>query len=193
MDLIVPLLSRQDVLLFVDEVDTQLNGHHIFQRLIAPMNGDPFFFLQKQLSFARHNLVVFYALSSPIEDIGKAPKWPDFLSRIPAAHQIRLPKFTSPIDRIYRAISLLPRGHFPVKNVQAAALLYIGLREWKSSRELEQALELAKARISETPPVLALTHIETSHQDIEQISESTGIDIFGFDYGHVLEIVTTGI
>jgi hypothetical protein len=188
MDLIVPMMSRLDILLFIDEVDTELEGAHIFQRLIAPMNGDPFFFLQKQMSFEKQNLVVFFALSSKEEKIEEAKKWSDFRSRIPDAHRIHLPKFDDPIDRIYRAVSQLQRGAFPVKHVQGSALLYIGLRAWRSSRELEQALELAKTRIHETPPVLELRHIGTSHEDIEKVSQATGFDLFAFDYSHILEI-----
>jgi hypothetical protein len=181
LDVIVALLAldkNQTVLLFVDEVDSQLNGQSMFQRLIAPMYGDPFFFLQKQVSFAKKNLVVFYALSGKAEDIQNTPKWPDFLSRIPSAHQITLPKFESPVDRIYRAVAFLPKGAFKVTRVQAVALLYIGLQNCASVRELEQALEQAKARITSVPPVLELGHVATSPQDVDDLANETKFDIF---------------
>jgi hypothetical protein len=63
-DVIFALNSHNPVFLFIDEVDTLLDGKSILERLIAPMNGDPFFFLRRQLSFAKQNLVVFFALSS---------------------------------------------------------------------------------------------------------------------------------
>ena len=148
MDVMIVSMTRRSTLLFIDEVDTELDEKNMFQRLIAPMNGDPFFFAQKQASFAKQNLVIFYALSASVDDVKSAQKWPDFLSRIPVAHQIRLPKFNSAFERIYRAISILLRGPVPVRRVEAAALLYIGLRNWASSRELEQELELAKGRDS---------------------------------------------
>jgi hypothetical protein len=171
IDVMISLMTRSSTLLFIDEVDTQLNGKNMFQRLIAPMNGDPFFFSQKQVSFSKQNIVIFYALSVKTEEINKTQKWPDFLSRIPTAHQIILPKFDSPFERIYRAISILPRGPSPVLRVEAAALLYIGLRSWASSRELEQALELAKSRITQQSEILKLTNVASSWQDIEAVSE----------------------
>lgn len=181
-DVLVALATHKPILLFIDEVDTQLDDRSMFQRLIAPMNGDPFFFLQKQVSFAKQDIVVFFALSSRIDDLGKRQKWPDFLSRIPSAHQIKLPAFNSPIDRIYRTIAMLPKGPFPVTYVEASALLYIGLRIWTSVRELEQALDLAKMRcVSSSSRVLELAHIALSTQDVDQVAkEGEGTyDIFG--------------
>jgi len=94
------LLGRQALLLFIDEADTQLQDAGWFERWIAPMNGDRFFFRQKHIwffffrrkhiSFANQNLVIFYALSSKAEDLIQRQKWLDFLSRIPRAHQIGL-------------------------------------------------------------------------------------------------------
>jgi hypothetical protein len=179
-DVLIALTAHQTVLLFIDEVDTQLDERHMFQRLIAPMNGDPFFLLQKQMSFAKQNLVVFFALSSKPEDMKGKQKWPDFLSRIPPAHQIRLPEFKHPLDRIYRAVAMLPAGVFPVARVQATALLYIGLRPWTSVRELEQALELAKMRtLASSSEVLELADIALSTQDVEDVEKATTTDIFG--------------
>jgi hypothetical protein len=175
IDVMIALTTHRPVLLFIDEVDTQIGDTNIFHRLIAPMNGDPFFFSQKQISFAKQNLVIFYALSSKIDEIKNAQKWPDFLSRIPSLHQITLPAFDSPFERIYRTISMLPQSTAPVRLVQAAALAYIGMRNWASARELEHAVELAKARITESPRVLELTHIAPSWQDVEAVSGS----IFG--------------
>lgn len=58
-DVLIALTGRELVFLFVDEVDTLLNGKSMLERLIAPMNGDPFFFHGKQVSFAEKPLVVF--------------------------------------------------------------------------------------------------------------------------------------
>jgi hypothetical protein len=140
IDVMMALVTHQPTLLFIDEVDTQLDEKYMFHRLIAPMNDDKFLFSQKQISLSKQNLVIFYALSSSVDEIKRTQKWPDFLSRIPAAHHITLPKFDSPLERIYRTVGILPRGMYPVRHVEAAALLYIGLREWTSSRELEQTL-----------------------------------------------------
>jgi hypothetical protein len=189
MDLVAALLWRRPVVLFIDEVDTQLDGQNIFQRLIAPMNGDPFHFLQKQLSFARQDLVVFYALSSRLEDITAARKWPDFLSRIPQRHQIRLPAFASVVDRIYRAAGILPREPFGVTRVQAAALVYIGLYSWTSSRTFEQELALAKMRMPPNHHVLELVHVAPAYEDIDALTKETGVDIFACDPDAVIEIV----
>jgi hypothetical protein len=166
-----------------------LDGQNIFQRLIAPMNGDPFHFLQKQLSFARQDLVVFYALSSRLEDITAARKWPDFLSRIPQRHQIRLPAFASVVDRIYRAAGILPREPFGVTRVQAAALVYIGLYSWTSSRTFEQELALAKMRMPPNHHVLELVHVAPAYEDIDALTKETGVDIFACDPDAVIEIV----
>jgi hypothetical protein len=178
MDIIVALNSHNPVILFVDEVDTQIDGRNLFQRLIAPMNGDPFFFNERQISFAKQNLVVFYALSSRVEDINTV-KWPDFLSRVPSGNRITLPNFKLPIERIYRAVSVLPKGAFAVERVQAAALLYIGLRNWASSRELEQAVELAKIRAMGSPKVLELGDLVSTWDDVKSVSDATNSE--GFD------------
>ena len=180
IDVLIALTTHETVLLFIDEVDTELDGRSIFQRLIGPMNGDPFFFLEKQVSFAKQNLVVFFALSRKKDELKETMKFPDFLSRIPAAHQINLPKFTDPIDRIYRAVATLPKVPFPVKRVQAAALLYIGLRAWTSVRELEQALELAKMRtVKLSSQVLELADIALSTQDVDDVGKACSIDVWG--------------
>jgi len=47
IDVMIALMTRRATLLFIDEVDTQLDDKNVFQRLIAPMNGDLFFFAQK--------------------------------------------------------------------------------------------------------------------------------------------------
>ena len=189
MDVLIALLSEDAVLLFVDEVDSQLDGKQIFQRLIAPINGDPFFFLQKQVSFSKQNLVVFYALSSKMEDNEGAHKWPDFLSRIPAEHQIQLPSFASPIERMYRAVSMLPRGSLPIMKVEAAALLYVGLRDWTSSRELEQAIDLAKLRVGDTGAALELPHIAPSVEEVDWVAKQSGVDIYSAP-DNILDIIS---
>ena len=198
MDAVSALLSNRHVLLFIDEVDTQLDGEYMFQRLIAPMNGDPFFFLQKQLSFVEKNLVVFFALSRKPDEISSAQKWPDFLSRIPNNHKISLPNFSCPIERIYRAVATLPRGKFPVTKVQAAALLYIAIRPWSSSRELEQALEFAKLKshgeediikVQGEDNILELAHIASLHEDIDFVCEKmhAKFNLYS-DYDSIVEI-----
>ncbi|MGE0279038.1 MAG: ABC transporter ATP-binding protein [Rhizobiaceae bacterium] len=171
IDVMIALMAHRPTLLFIDEVDTELDGKNMFHRLIAPMNGDPFFFAQKQISFSKQNLVIFYALSSGVDELKRTQKWPDFLSRIPSAHQITLPNFDSALERIYRTISILPVGMYSCRRVEAAALLYIGLREWASSRELEQTLQLAKERITGDPRILRLKNMASSWQDIEAVSE----------------------
>ncbi len=181
-DVLIALTGRESVFLFVDEVDTLLNGKSMLERLIAPMNGDPFFFHGKQVSFAEKPLVVFFALSSSPEQMEGRQKWTDFLSRIPSAHRIALPESNSPLDRIYRAVSRLTS---PVTRVEASALLYIGLREWTSVRELEQAVELAKTRAAISgAAVLELAHIAVSREDVEEVEKRAKswygeVDIFG--------------
>src|ERR1700720_4584634 len=44
LDVMVASMTRRSTLLFIDEIDTELDEKNMFQRLIAPMNGDPFFF-----------------------------------------------------------------------------------------------------------------------------------------------------
>lgn len=185
-DVLIALTHHQPVLLFIDEVDAKLGGESIFRRLIAPMNGDPFFFMQKPISFAKQNLIVFFALSAKPEDIGGAEKWPDFLSRIPPTHHIKLPEFGNPLCRIYRAVAMLQRGHFPVSHIEAAALMYIGLRPWSSVRELEHAVEAAKLRAASSP-ALELADIALSPQDIDDVNDLCGSDIYAGPT-HLVEI-----
>ncbi len=188
-DVLIALTAHRPILLFIDEVDTQLDGRISFQRLIAPMNGDPFFFLQKQISFAKQNLVVFFAMSRKPEDMKDAAKWPDFLSRIPPTHHIKLPEFGNPLCRIYRAVAMLQRGKFAVHQIEAAALMYIGLRPWSSVRELEQAVEMAKIQATTSSSnALELAHVALSAQDIDDVKSATDIDIF-LGPTNVLEII----
>lgn len=177
LDVLIALAATRDVLLFIDEVDTRIDHNHIFQKLIAPMNGDPFFFLQKEVSFASQNLAVFYALSGKREVVSSAAKWPDFLSRIPPAHRIALPDFGNPIERIYRVIGLLSRGTLKVGFVETHALLYIGWTDWASSRELQQAVELARARMAPDDDVLELAHLATD-EDVRHLGRSKNVDIY---------------
>jgi hypothetical protein len=185
MDVLIALITHNPVFLFIDEVDTLLDGKSMLEKLIAPMNGDSFFYRDKQISFSKQNLVVFFALSSDPDAMKTRQKWTDFLSRIPHAHRITLPQFKSPLDRIYRSVSKLPDGKFGIRKVEAIALLYIALRNWTSVRELEQALELAKVRAhSEDSRVLELAHITVSPEDIEEVErvakmEYGTVDILG--------------
>jgi hypothetical protein len=187
IDVVYALTSHRPVFLFIDEVDTLLDGKSMLERLIAPMNGDPFFFRGKQMSLANQDIVVFFALSSSPEKMQERQKWTDFLSRIPQAHRISLPTLEAPIDRVYKTISMLPRGKFPATRVQAAALLYIGLKNWVSVRELEQAVDAAKLRAAARGGVLALelADIAVTPEDVEEVEAAVTkryggtIDIFG--------------
>jgi hypothetical protein len=187
LDMMLGLLSHPAVVLFVDEVDSELDGQFVFQRLIAPMNGDEFFFLQKQLSFKRHNLIAFYAMSSTSDEVRTRRKGEDFLSRIPQHHRIKLPSLSDPIDKIYRTVAVLSRPPFKYKRVEAAALLYVGARKWRSSRELEQALDLAKSRPLPDEQVLTLEHIAVSAEDVLDVQKVSNFDIFGYPQ-RVIEI-----
>lgn len=194
-DVIYALTKHRPVFLFIDEVDTILNGKSMLEKLIAPMNGDPFFFRGKQMSFENQDIVVFFALSSSPEKMEERQKWTDFLSRVPQAHRINLPTLASPIDRVYKAISMLPRGKFPVRQIQASALLYIGLKDWTSVRELEQAVDAAKIRAAARGGIatLELADIAVTPQDVDdveaKISERYGgtIDILGSS-NHLIDI-----
>jgi hypothetical protein len=194
-DVVYALTSHRPVFLFIDEVDTLLDGKSMLERLIAPMNGDPFFFRGKQMSIANQDIVVFFALSSSPEKMHERQKWTDFLSRIPQAHRISLPTLESPIDRVYKAIAMLPRGKFPAARVQAVALLYIGLKNWVSVRELEQAVDAAKLRAATRGGVvtLELADIAVTPEDVEEVEAAVTkryggtIDIFGSS-NHLVEI-----
>jgi hypothetical protein len=189
-DVIYALTKHRPVFVFIDEVDTLLDGKSILERLIAPMNGDPFFFHGKQMSIAKQNLVVFFALSTSPEKMEGRQKWTDFLSRIPQAQRISLPEFKSEIDRAYRAISMLPKGEFPVTRIQAAALLYIGVKNWTSVRELEQTLDAAKIRTAArgSSATLELADIAVTPQEVNEVEKHYGsVDIFASS-AHVIEI-----
>ena len=194
MDVLIALTVHEPVFLFIDEVDTLLDGKSMLEKLIAPMNGDSFFYRDKQLSFGKQNLVVFFALSSNPDAMKTRQKWTDFLSRIPPAHRITLPQFKCPLDRIYRSVSKIPDGKFGMRRVEAIALLYIALRNWTSVRELEQTLEVAKVRAhSENSNVLELAHVTVSPEDVEEVKRVTekeygSIDILGGP-ANIIEIV----
>jgi hypothetical protein len=177
LDVILALASHRDVVLFVDEVDTEIAGHRMFQKLIAPMNGDKFFFREKEVEFARQNIVGFYALSGHRDALEQAPKWPDFLSRIPAEHRFVLPTFDNPFERLFRAIGILYRGNMRVTKATVHALLYLSLHEWTSSRELDQALESAKTRMRDPGRVLDLEHVARSVDDVRMTANASKVDI----------------
>lgn len=187
LDVVLSLASHRDVVLFIDEVDTEIDGRRIFQKLIAPMNGDKFFFQEKEVSFTRQNIVGFYALSSHRDVLEQAPKWPDFLSRIPAEHRFVLPKFDTPFERLFRAIGILTRGKMSVTKVSVHALLYLSLRDWSSSREMDQTLELAKVRLRDPSRILDLEHVARSLDDLREVAGSSNIAI-GIEVNKPIEI-----
>jgi hypothetical protein len=143
------------------------------------MNGDTFFFFEKQVSFSKQNLVVLYALSTSPEELAEKHKWPDFLSRIPFEHQFVLPTFDSHFERLFRAVGILARGPLSISTVSCQALLFLSLHSWKSSREMDQALELAKVRLRDSAGTLQVEDVVTSLEDIEIISREQKVDIFG--------------
>lgn len=188
LDVLLGLASRRDIVLFLDEVDTEIDGRRIFQKLIAPINGERFFFQEKQLSFGKQNVVGFYALSSGRDDLHHAPKWPDFLSRIPAGHRFELPAFDSPFERLFRALGILRRGRVKVERATVHALMYLSLREWRSSRELDQGIELAKARLRDPTKVLDLEHVALSLADVREVSVRANVSI-AHEVNDVISIV----
>jgi hypothetical protein len=106
LEIAIALIHHEYVVALVDEVDTPINNQSMYQRLIAPMNGEDFFLAGKELSFSGRRLVFFFALSSPLESQKSVPKWEDFLSRIPKQNQIRLPGINSSLaEKCLRAIA----------------------------------------------------------------------------------------
>jgi len=174
LDVLLAIAKHRDVVLFVDEVDTEIEQRHIFQKLIAAMNGDSFFFLEKQISFAKQNLVGIYALSSGRAQLESKPKWPDFLSRVPEEHRFVLPSFNTPFEKLIRAASILLSKPSSVSKISFQAMLYLGLCEWSSARELEQSLELAKLRLDCAELPMELEHIATTIDDVVRTESKHG-------------------
>lgn len=187
LDVLLAIARHKPVLLFVDEVDTEIGGQHIFQKLIAPMNGDDFFFQGKSLSFAKQNLVVCFALSATRDKLVDKPKWPDFLSRIPSSHQISLPSLDVPKERVVRALGALARkrqqaaGPASVTRVSFQALLYLGLNSWASARELDQAIDMALLRAVEPEGELLLEHFVQDVELILSAEQASGTRILGVE------------
>jgi hypothetical protein len=187
LDVLLALARHKPVVLFIDEVDTEIDGRHIFQKLIAPINGDLFFFLGKQLSFAKQNLVVCHALSSQRDKLKETPKWPDFLSRIPKEHRFVLPSLNSEFERVFRAMNSLIRHakkskeYREVSKISCQALLYLGHYPWESARELDQALEMALLRKADPNLPLDLEHVVTDAKSVLATERERGVAILGID------------
>ena len=187
LDVLLAIARHKPVLLFVDEVDTEIENQHMFQKLIAPMNGDPFFFEGKSLSFAKQNLIVCFALSADRKDVEGKPKWRDFESRIPSGHRISLPSLGVPKERLFRALGALAKkreqvaGQGALVKVSFQALLYLGLNSWESARELDQAIDMAILRASDPGSELLLEHFV---QDVELVllaEQSSKTQILGVE------------
>ena len=73
--------------------------------------------------------------------------------------------------------------------VEAAALLYVGLRDWTSSRELEQAIDLAKLRVGDTGAALELPHIAPSVEEVDWVAKQSGVDIYSAP-DNILDIIS---
>jgi hypothetical protein len=191
LDVLLALAKHRPVLLFIDEVDTEIDGKHIFQKLIAPMNGDDFFFQGKLVSLAKQNLVVCHALSALPATLENKPKWPDFLSRIPSEHQFNLPSLEHPLERVFRALSSLIRhaerfsNYAGVSRISYQALLYLGLNAWASARELDQALEMGLLRLADPNAALELEHLVLDPSAVFQAEREQSIAIFGETDFHV--------
>ena len=86
-----------------------------------------------------------------------------------------LPAFDTPFERLFRAIGILRRGRLKVQKVSVHALLYLSLRDWSSSREMDQALELAKVRLRDPNNVLDLEHVARSLDDVREVVASSNV------------------
>jgi hypothetical protein len=187
LDTLLALARHKPVVLFVDEVDTAIEERHFFQKLIAPMNGDDFFFQGKMVSFSKQNLVVCFALSAVRNALDGKPKWPDFLSRIPVEHQFSLPSLQSPIERVFRALTSLVRHaqklttYANISKVSYQTLLFLGFNPWQSARELDQAVEMGLLRAGDPNSPLLLQHVVLDASVVLQVETMQQVQIFGAD------------
>jgi hypothetical protein len=115
-------------------------------------------------------------MSSRPEHVREQKKGPDFLSRIPEHHHIKLPSLDDPIEKIYRAINLLNRRPPIIGSIEGAALAYIGRKKWNSSRELEQTLDLAKSRWLGGHAPLTLEDVAVTAENVREVHKEI------FDY-----------
>jgi hypothetical protein len=185
LDTLLALSRHKPIVLFVDEVDTTIEERHIFQKLIAPMNGDEFFFQGKMMSLSKQNLLVCFALSATPDTLESKPKWKDFLSRIPTEHRFRLPSLQSPLERVFRALSSLVRyaekltTYGGVSKISYQALLFLGFNPWQSARELDQAVEMGVLRTGDPNALLMLEHVVQEASVVKEVETKEKVKIFG--------------
>jgi hypothetical protein len=119
-------------------------------------------------------------MSSPPEALEKAPKGSDFLSRIPPGNRLQIPGINSSYqEKLYRTVALLGKNSPRIKKARANALYFIGLNDWASTRELEQRLQQAVAKIPASRTCLELADIADAEK-IAQLQKRHGCDIYGF-------------
>lgn len=184
-DVLIAFAERKDVVLFVDEVDTHIEGQSLFRKLIAPMNGDLFYFMGKQISFAKQNLVAFYALSGKRDALEQTQKWPDFLSRVPRDHRFQLPSLDIPSERLLRVVTALLDGASEPVRVSYLALLFICLRKWESSRDLDQAMQALRLRNRGHQATVQIEDVAFSLSEIQDINGAFNLDLLELEDGLV--------
>jgi hypothetical protein len=181
LEILLKLARHREVVIFVDEVDTGIRNEHMFQKLIALMNGEPLVLFGKQMVFSGLNLVMFFALSSSLESVKGKPKGGDFLSRIPKDQRLVLPALENPRERWVRVMSVLLRNSESVA-ISHQAMLYLGLRPWESTRELEQHLDTI--RHSGT---IELHNVVDNVETIYAVEDQTGVNILSAE-DHRIEL-----
>lgn len=197
-DVLLSLASNRTTILFLDEIDASINDCYIFENLIGPMNGQRFSFGAREISLSkkdllkRSNLLIFYAASKDINQIMEMPKGPDFISRVPDYNVIEeLPSINSSyIERIVRAISILTKMAPNVKRIHKRALLYIGLKEWSSTRELEHVLSRAVGILPKGAKVLDITDLAVSTAELKRLEKNDKVKILGADF-HKTILITS--
>lgn len=142
------LTNGRRVVAFLDEVDTVVEGHYLYRRLLAPMTGEPFELNGDEVRLPA--LFWFYAASAAcstkdfgecVRELPPGSKGEDFLSRIREEDRIDLPSIgQNGLERIVRSLSILSSEVPDIDEVEANVLLYIGLTPYRTSRELTQLL-----------------------------------------------------
>tara|TARA_R110002072_G_scaffold128623_13_gene266483 strand:+ start:459 stop:2087 length:1629 start_codon:yes stop_codon:yes gene_type:complete len=136
---------------FMDEVDTRVEGEHVYRYFLKPLSGDPCVKLddgnaQRSLG----GVLWFFAASSASDptrfgaDLDGIQKGRDFLRRFKENGRVlRLPGVSCPRERIVKFVALAHNGH--VAEIEVTALLFVGLTSWRDAGEVKAAFRQAVA------------------------------------------------
>jgi hypothetical protein len=179
---LIALTKHFTVALFIDEVDTKLADESVIPRLTGPIYGQDFFFSGHSISLSNQQLIIFLASSIPDKEFQKVPKAQDSTSRIPQHNIIKLPRLNENyMEKIYCALGIIIGISEEISKIEIPALMYIGLQEWQSTRELELLLRHVVGSMPSGKTTLDLFDFALTGEEFEEFQSKYGLNLFSLN------------